>query len=239
MSIKAVLFDLDGTLLPMNQDRFIEEYFKEISSYLHTHGGYEPKGFMRAMWQGIGAMIKNDGTKTNEDAFWLEFIKVFGEERVKKDLPLFDSFYKERFSLTKSVCGYTPYSRKIIDCLKEKGITVALATNPVFPEVATKTRMGWVDLTADDFVLVTTYENIGYCKPNPDYYRDIAKKIGALPSECLMVGNDTSDDLSAALAGMDVYLVTDCLINTKGIDIESYKHGNIKELYSYITTVGR
>lgn len=234
MSIKAVLFDLDGTLLPMNQDKFIEKYFGEISRFLAVNGGYEPKQFMSAMGQGIKAMITNDGSMTNEKAFWQVFEGIYGSEKVKKDMPLFDRFYLERFKETRSECGYTDKSRELIDRLKSLGVSVALATNPVFPSIATETRMGWVGLQPSDFALVTTYENIGYCKPNPMYYSDIAKRIGVLPSECVMVGNDATDDLSASEAGMDVFLLTDCLINTRDVDIAGYPKGGFDELFKYL-----
>ena len=40
--IKTILFDLDGTLLPMDQDAFTKAYFKSLSEYLLPFG-YEPK----------------------------------------------------------------------------------------------------------------------------------------------------------------------------------------------------
>ena len=39
MSIKTVLFDLDGTLLSMDQDVFVKAYFKDISDY--HNGGFD------------------------------------------------------------------------------------------------------------------------------------------------------------------------------------------------------
>lgn len=234
MSIKAVLFDLDGTLLPLDQDLFIKLYFKEITEYLVKNGGYDPEAFMKAMWQGIGAMINNDGSQTNEEAFWAVFSKLFGEERVKKDYPVFERFYIERFSNTKTASKNTVWSKRIVDFLKKREKAVVLATNPVFPSIATNNRMGWVGLAPNDFDLVTTYESIGYCKPNPHYYTEIAKRIGVLPSECLMVGNDVSDDMIAATVGMDVFLLTDCLINSKNEDISKYPNGDFEQLFQYI-----
>ena len=158
MSIKAVLFDLDGTLLPMNQDNFINKYFSEITSYVCKNAGYEPKKFMESMWLSIKAMILNDGSKSNEEAFWEVFSNIYGEEKVKSDYKIFESFYFEKFINTKTECGYTHKSRELIDYLKSKGIKTVLATNPMFPSVATEARMGWVDLCPADFELFTTYE---------------------------------------------------------------------------------
>ena len=236
MSIKAVLFDLDGTLLPMDQDKFIKRYFKELTTYLFVNGGYEPTKFMESMNKSIGAMMKNDGTKTNEEAFWQVFSSIYGAEKVKSDMLIFERFYLEKFANTNEECFYTDKSRQVVDYLKSKGITVALATNPVFPPIATETRMGWVDLKPEDFAVVTTYDNIGYCKPNPKYYTEIAEELGVSPNECLMVGNDVSDDMSAQEAGMDVFLLTDCLINSKGADCSSFPQGSFDDLVDYVNS---
>ena len=48
MPIKAVLFDLDGTLLPMDQDEFITTYFNRISEHMAPYG-YEPKELISAI----------------------------------------------------------------------------------------------------------------------------------------------------------------------------------------------
>ena len=45
MGIKVVLFDLDGTLLPMDQDVFVKTYFKGIAAKLAPYG-YEPKALI-------------------------------------------------------------------------------------------------------------------------------------------------------------------------------------------------
>ncbi len=234
MSIKAVLFDLDGTLLPMNQDNFIKKYFGEITTFLVTNGDYEPQTLMGTILGGIEAMIKNDGTKTNEEAFWQVYIDTYGSKKAKDDYPLFERFYEERFVNTKTECGFSKKSGEIVKQLKDEGITVVLATNPVFPCVATNARISWAGLCKDDFELVTTYENIGYCKPNPQYYSEIAKRLNIEPSECLMVGNDTSDDLSAEKIGMSVFILTDCLINAKNVDISSVPNGGFDELFAYL-----
>ena len=234
MSIKAVLFDLDGTLLPMDQDLFIKIYFGEITSYLVKNGGYDSDKFIKTMWQGIEAMMKNDGKETNEKVFWDAFSNEYGKEKVEKDYHIFESFYKERFKETKGACKSTENTKKIIEYLKKQGVKIVLATNPLFPLVATKMRIGWAGLEPSDFELVTTYENIGYSKPNPNYYVEISKRINVLPSECLMVGNDTSDDMVAKSIGMDVFLLTDCLINTKNEDISCYPNGSFEDLIEYI-----
>ena len=65
MAVKAIFFDLDGTLLPMDQELFVKTYLKYLAVKMAPHG-YESEKFMKAMWNGVGAMIKNDGSVTNE-----------------------------------------------------------------------------------------------------------------------------------------------------------------------------
>ena len=232
MSIKAILFDLDGTLVPMDQDVFVGDYFKRISTKLAPHG-YEPKQFVETIWKGTYAMIKNNSDKCNEEVFW-DYAKTVYGEKILADKPLFDEFYEQEFDKVKAVCGFNPQAAETVHKLKELGYKVALATNPIFPERDTRWRITWAGLTPDDFEFYTTYENINSCKPNPAYYIECAARIGCKPEECLMVGNDVGDDMVAESIGMKVFLLTDCLINKTENDISKYPNGSFDELMEYI-----
>ena len=232
MSIKTVLFDLDGTLLPMDQDIFVRAYFKGLAARLAPLG-YEPKRLIDAVWTGTYAMIKNDGSKTNEEAFWDCFCSIFGEKS-RADEPYFEEFYKTDFQKVKSVCGYDPNAFKMVDKLKKAGVLVALATNPIFPAIATRSRIRWAGLDPCDFEFYTTYENSSYSKPNPKYYLEILNKLGVSAEQCVMVGNDVCDDMVAQTLGMKVFLLTDNLINKNNTDISVFPNGGYKELNDFI-----
>ncbi len=232
MSIKYILFDLDGTLLPMDQSVFTKSYFGGMAKRLAAYG-YDPKELIAAIWKGSEAMVKNDGSKNNEEVFWDAMEKILGD-RVRKDYSVFEDFYKYDFEKSRSSCGYNSDTPLVISELKSMGYPLILATNPLFPSVATHTRTRWAGLDTSDFRLITTFENSCHCKPNLDYYRDILKEIGAKAEECLMVGNDVDEDMITEQLGMKVYLVTDCLINRRGKDISVYPNGDIKGLLDYI-----
>ncbi len=232
--LKYILFDLDGTLLPMDQDTFVKAYFGAIAKKLSNYG-YEPQSLIRAIWAGTEKMIKNDGQVTNEAVFWNYFSSVFGEH-VRDDIPLFDDFYKNDFDSVKESCGYSPKAVEIIAKLKSMNLKLVLATNPIFPAVATQKRITWAGLSPENFVLYTTYENSSYSKPSLMYYKGILKELGANPEECLMVGNDVSDDMPAKDVGIDVFLLTDNLINKSGVDISVYPNGSFDDLIEYIKT---
>ena len=232
MGISTVLFDLDGTLLPMDQENFVKKYFGTISAKLAPYG-YEPQKLIDCIWRGTAAMVMNDGSRKNEDVFWDVFAKIYGDSALK-DKDIFDSYYTKDFLEARSVCGYAPMAAEIIAELKKKGKRLVLATNPIFPAIATETRMKWAGISAEDFELYTTYENSRYCKPNLKYYKDILERIGCSAEECLMVGNDVSEDMVAEELGMKVFLLTDCLINKKERDISKYPQGGFAELKEYI-----
>jgi len=230
--IKTVLFDLDGTLLPMDQDVFVKDYFGRLVKKLAPHG-YEPEKTVNAVWAGTKAMIKNDGSAFNEQRFWETFPIYTGKDALA-DLSLFDEFYETEFPLVSASCGHTEKASQAIAILKEKGINAVLATNPIFPAVATKHRMRWAGVKPEDFSYFTTYENSRFCKPNPAYYQEILDNVGLKAEECLMVGNDVGEDMVASKLGMKVFLLTDCLINRNGEDINAYPHGDFDELLRFL-----
>lgn len=232
MALTAVLFDLDGTLLPMDQDIFIQAYFNGIAAKLAPMG-YEPKELLEAIWGGTIAMIKNSGEKTNEGVFWDYFCGIYGE-KAKNDEPHFEAFYRNEFQKVREVCGFDPNAAKTVRGLKERGIRVILATNPIFPAIATESRIRWAGLEPEDFELITTYENIGHSKPYPAYYEEILRRQNLRPEECLMVGNDVRDDMAAEKLGMKVFLLTDNLINKKAVDISRFPHGGFDKLQAFL-----
>lgn len=232
MSIQTVLFDLDGTLLPMDQDLFVKTYFKRLAAKLAPYG-YEPAQLVDAIWAGTASMIRNNGRQSNENTFWNTFTGIFGLKALEH-LPVFEDFYANEFQSAQAVCGHNVHASEVIALAKEKGLRVALATNPIFPAIATESRIRWSRLSPEDFELYTTYENSRFCKPNPEYYRDILAQLNVKPEECLMVGNDVEEDMVAQTLGMQVFLLTDCLINQKNADISVYPHGGYPELMEYI-----
>ena len=61
--------------------------------------------------------------------------------------------------------------------------------------------------------------------------------MGIKAEECVMIGNDVGDDMVAAEIGMQVFLVTDCLINRKDRDISDFRHGDMNALWEFIKEI--
>lgn len=230
--ITTILFDLDGTLLPLDQENFTKIYFGSIAKKLAPLG-YNPEELINAIWTGTKAMVKNAGEKTNEEVFWDKFAEIFGEHK-RADEKHFEKYYVEDFDQVQASTTFNEKAPEVIKRAKELGFKLALATNPIFPAIATEKRIAWAGLNKEDFEFITTYENSNHCKHNLAYYLDILNKLGVTVEECLMVGNDVTEDMVAEKLGMKVFLLTDCLINKENKDISMYPHGNFEDLQNFI-----
>lgn len=210
--LKAVFFDLDGTLLRIDEKAFSELYFKLIGEKLKPYG-YDPEMIKKLFYQGMVEMMSNDGTKSNEEAFWSLFKKYYPQS--EKDLPIFDSFYANEFKQIESICEKTSLSKEIVDFVKEQGLIPVLSTNPIFPLVAQKTRAEIAGINPDDFAYITGYENSSYCKPNPMYFKTLLEKFNLKSDEIIVFGNnDFEDGDCAAALGIKVYLINGHLLHS-------------------------
>lgn len=207
----SILFDLDGTLLPMDYDRFTQAYFRELCARMAPRG-YQPKALVDAIWAGVKAIVRGDGDSTCEARFWDKFARVFGD-RVYADKAIIDGFYTHEFNNASAATQPTPLARTAVDLARRKGDKVVLATNPIFPLSGVQSRLSWAGLAPEDFDLITSYETCHFCKPDPRYYREILEGLGLDPHRCLMIGNDVEEDIRAARSlGMQTFLIKDCLI---------------------------
>lgn len=234
MSIRHILFDLDGTMLPMVQEEFVRFYMPLLAQkYLKEGAMIDPKKFIGSVWAGYGAMVSNDGIRTNREVFW---------SYIEKDLPLpLDTsekialdFYTNEFNQAKKATQPTPLADQIVKAAKARGMNTYLATNPVFPRCATLNRIHWAGLDPEDFRIITTYEKCSFCKPNPVYFKKILEKFHLDPEECVMVGNDVDEDLSIRTLGVKTFLVTDTMENRKNHPFETEYQGSLKDLLEFI-----
>lgn len=231
----TVLFDLDGTLLPLINSMFIEAYF-EVLIKRFSPLCRSPKALIGAVWQGTGAMMKNVGPQLNREVFWDAFSCALGAD-MRPYEGEFEDFYTNEFEAVRSVTSPEPLANECIKELKRRGYTLVLATNPIFPAVGTDARITWAGLDKSDFELITTYENSYACKPNPKYFADILEQIGKTPRDCLMVGNDVKEDGAAAKLGIPVLLLGDCVIESDESGAERFKRLSFQEFMGFIESL--
>jgi FMN phosphatase YigB (HAD superfamily) len=233
--IDTILFDLDGTLLHFSQDAFIKAYFGELGK-VFAKLGMNPEDSVKAVWAGTKAMFINDGSKTNHERFWEVFAECTGlhGEQLKAVEAACDKFYVNEFDTIKAIATPSDVPKRLIKAMAAKGYNLVLVTNPLFPECAVTTRLAWVGLEARDFSHITHYGNSTYCKPNPGFYREVLAFIGKPPGQCLMVGNNPVEDMSAETLGIETFLVTDCLENETGADVSNFRSGTLEELEKFL-----
>lgn len=235
--IKHILFDLDGTLLPMVQDEFATCYLPMLGKAFAEAGLVEdPKLLIKAVWASFEKMVMNDGSKANEEVFYENFVKLIpGDVEILKKTA--NEFYANDFNKAQVSTKLNPLSDKVIKAAKAHGIKVYLATNPVFPRPATMNRVKWAGLDAEDFEIITTYEDCYYCKPNVKYFGEIIKQFNLNPEECLMVGNDVVEDLVIRKLGVKTFLVTDTMENKKNLPYETDYEGSMADLLDFVEKI--
>lgn len=236
--IKAILFDLDDTLLGNEVDRFMPEYFALLGQYAQPVLA-DQRAFLGHLVQSTQETIRNtDPALTNADVFWDTFQSLTGRTRAELE-PFFAGFYEQEFPRLRATCQPRPESAGLVAAALERGLKVVIATNPLFPRTAIEQRLDWAGVPVDrfDYALVTTYENMHATKPQLDYYREILDMIGVQPGEALMVGDDWKNDIAPAaalgirtywLAAEDAPAPDPTLINRRGslADLEALLTGD-------------
>lgn len=232
MNISTILFDLDGTLLPMEQSKFVKAYTDTLAAKFSALG-YDSDGLLRAIWHGFKAVVKNSGELTNRELF-LQSMSSELDVDMNALLDCFDDYYENEFQTVRLSCGYSSQAAETVKRIKNAGYRVAIATNPIFPRIATESRVRWAGLDISDFELCTTYETSHFAKPNPKYYSEVTEKLGVAPTSCVMVGNDMLEDTVAENIGIRPFVLTDCIIEREGRELSRYPHGSFKELLEYL-----
>lgn len=206
--IRAVLFDLDGTLLDIDLDVFLGGYFNALGPVLAKLTGLPTATALRALHGATQAMFGDHGDRSNRDVFDAEFQALSGVNLASREArTAVDAFYAVEFPRLQGTCGPRAGGNEAVAAAIRLGLPVALATNPIFPRAAIVERLRWAGLTPDVFATVTTYETACACKPSPAYFRAIAAQLNVDASECLMVGDDQVLDLGASHAGMRTFYV--------------------------------
>ncbi len=230
--IRVVLFDLDGTLLHVDTREFIEAYARRLAKWFASR--VEPERFVRQLTEATQAMMDNrDPSRTNRKVFAQAFYRSLGFTEASAADHLAE-FYAREFPRLQALTRSDPTARRAVVATMNRGLQAVLATNPIFPETAIRQRMAWAGVVDLPFAWVTHYENSHFCKPHLEYFLEVCTAIDRQSSECLMVGNDTDDDVAARSVGMRSYLVTDHLINPRRQPLRADYVGTLAEVAAFL-----
>lgn len=229
---QALLIDLDGTLLQIDLLRFIPAYIEALAKRFAKH--LQPEKFTQNLLAATRATIEsNEPALTNETVFYDDFCRRLALDRAAIN-PLIEKFYRDEFPRLHSWGQPRPHAAAVLEAARRRGLKLVLATQPIFPRSAVIERLSWGGLNPACFDLITTIENMHFCKPRLEYYLEIARKIDLSPEQCLMAGNDVQEDLCATRAGMGIFLVEGEVIN-RGEELPpACPRGTLKDLAFYL-----
>lgn len=209
--ITTVLFDLDGTLLPIEMEDFEKVYFRSITSKFADI--IAPEQLMHMMNESLKTMVTNTERITNEHVFMGKLKTYISDAEFNEYQKRFMHFYENEFDALKEVVKPNRHIQQAVSLLKEKGYDCIVATNPMFPKLAITKRIEWAGFNRDDFSYVTSFEENHYCKPQIEYFHELLEVNNKKAKECLMVGNDELEDLIASTIGIKTYHITNHALN--------------------------
>lgn len=186
--IKAIIFDMDGTLIDT------EKYY-------------------RIFWP--RAMAEFGYTMTDEQALQMRSLgRPFAPARLKEwfgedvDYTAIRQRRKELMEECIDTEGIQskPGAKELLEQLKENGIITVVATATDSERTAKYLKMAGLDGYFREIISATMVKE---GKPSPDIYIYACKKLGLPPEECIAVEDSPNGVLSAYRAGCKVVMVPD------------------------------
>ena len=197
--IKTLLFDLDGTLLDLDENEFVRAYTQRLA--MHMEPRFAPERFGRALMSGVHAMTQNlDAARSLKTVFGERFYAELGTSEAEQDAEL-RRFYSQSFPALRTHSRPLPLARTVMQWAQQAGLEVAIATNPLFPHTAVSQRLEWAGVGEAEFSyrLVTSYECAHFAKPTAEYWAEVLAVLGRRPAEVMVIGNDYALDIAPAM----------------------------------------
>lgn len=198
--IKAVLLDLDNTLLRNPDSEWVAAFRRQWD--LHFAEGCGIEQASSALRNAIGRINREpESYRRNADAIL---------EALSSALPLTEvalsaaiaSFYRGYYRRLRQNTAPMTNAAVLVESLLKQDLLVAIATNPFFPESATRERIRWAGLSnlISEFAFITHSENMRFAKPSPAYYAETIARVGVEPDEALLIGDSMRNDIEPARA---------------------------------------
>ncbi|MFH1084181.1 MAG: HAD family hydrolase [Chloroflexota bacterium] len=235
--IRALLLDLDDTLLINDMEAFMPHYYRALLARVGRL--CQPTLFLEALQAGVRAMWQNNGSgRTNAELFAAEFYFRLpcpeGEMRA-----MLEAFYRDDFTRLRVHTQADPAARTLVRLAVERGLQMAIVTQPIFPLIAIEERLRWAGVGPDEFAYgyVACYETAHACKPRALFFREVLEGLGRAPGECLMVGDSPSSDMPAGDLGIKTFWVN----RERGIrpgQVACDAHGDLGDLIRLVQSGG-
>lgn len=229
---KALLLDLDGTLINVDLDQFLKRYTQLLAQSFAPE--VPPERFGPAFMEGVMAMMdETSSDRANGQRFYDRFCPKVGVDQ-RWAVERADRFYQETYSTLRTMVQPIPAAPRLVEAARKRDWMVVVATQPLFPRIAIEERMRWGGLDPAAFDYITHMDAFRACKPNPLFFQELCQAIGVPPSRCVMVGNDVHDDMPAAGLGMATFLAKDFLLRADHPAPPPRAEGSLEDLLQLV-----
>lgn len=198
--IKAVLLDLDETLLRVDIARFGETYLNSLAAWLHQRlPGLDLSVAARAVRAAedmVGTLL--DPTRTLWQAYLSDLAACLGLPGANGLAEIVAGYFAGPYLDLAGVFQPLPFAGHLVAGLIAAGLKVVIATNPYFPLAAMRQRMAWAGLPAGGYGLISNIEEVHFVKPRQHFYEELLARIGVESDEAIMVGDNARNDIGPA-----------------------------------------
>ncbi len=231
----TLLLDLDDTCLGNSMDTFIPAYLQALADHISDY--IPPEELAPALMSSTEDMIQNSRPdQTLKQVFDQSFFPKIGINP-NDFIDIYESFYAKKFPGLKGLTQIRPEAVRMVDEAFQRGYTVAIATNPLFPRTAILQRLEWAGLSPNNypFSLIPSYETAYFAKPNPAFFAEILSRLGWPEGPIVMVGDDFDDDIAPArLLGFGTFWISISEQTPKDRSQSSNGHGSLDDLLPWI-----
>src|SRR5690606_23182927 len=208
-TIRAVLFDLDGTLIQTEVLK-ADSYAMAITEL--TQGTVNKKQVLDIFNQFVGLsrmeVVQGLAKQYHKDlrAHLSEnSLETIGKMLIEKRLALYREVLENTELLSKHLCSYT---LGLFHRLHRENYTLVLATMSHLPEAKKVTEAIGI---YDKFDLILTRDDVENGKPAPDIYNKAMEYFGLTSEQCLVIEDSPNGIKADQNAGMPVFAVTNSI----------------------------
>ena len=232
----SFLVDLDNTLLINEMSDFLPVYLKSLSENFPQ---WKSDEFIKQLKAATQAMIRKDlPESTLEQVFDQEFYPSLGIEKFAIETDLY-YFYENKYDDLAYLTRRLPEAADMVEHAFSENWDVVVATNPIYPKVAVRKRLGWAGFSRQTlFKIISSFEEFHFAKPNPAYYAEILALLGCPDQPAVMIGDKLEEDiLPASKLGITGYLVTDQPVAIPEPLDAPVEQGPLKNVLSWLSAV--
>jgi FMN phosphatase YigB (HAD superfamily) len=229
--LSTIIFDLDGTLLGIDDQAFEMTYFKALAHEMQDL--FEPKALVSIIWQATKITVADISDRSNQEVF-LEAMQNLCDHDPEMLWNRFMRFYEGPFDVLKEHIQPNPNMLKAVNHLYDHGYQLAIATNPLFPKLAVDKRIQWANLDSQKFQYVSSFEGNASCKPQLKFYQEVIGALNVKAEHCLMVGNDPLEDMIAKQMGMRTYLLEDYMVKRDDVEPMWDEAGSTEDFLDFV-----